>query len=216
MSKLKYIVLILIVFTFFDVKAATCTSDELAKLKELANNIEIKKQVQIRKDNPPIEDGVYYTIDISNYNHDLLIRYKTYGVMHELDTSDYSDLLFSEGQKVTFYIYAFTLNTCSGNLLRTIDYKFDIYNMYYYNNKEKCDANPEFKYCDEYLDTSKMNTEDIDKKFDEYLAKNNNNSSNIKIDSNNLIYYIIGSVVLVIVIGVVIVVIIRKKKKNSF
>jgi len=205
----------------FNVKAENnCSKDELANLKELANNIEIKKSVHV--DSYDDEESVYYTIDIVNYNIDLLVSYKINDDIYFLYQNDMDEIVFYEGDNITFSVYSFTENSCTNDLLRTIKVKFDYYNLYYYHNKDKCANYSDFSYCKEYLDKEEdLDDSLIEEKFNNYIEgldikSDSQNANNENSENNNLMYYVIsGSVALLIIIIVIIIIVIRKRKKKE-
>ena len=220
MKRIKYILLI----TFFNVKAEnSCSSDDLTNLKELANNIEIRKNIHVDEspNKEEFDDTVYYTVDIINYDYNLIIRYKRDDMLLELPVSELEDTWFWEGENITFYVYSFVNGGCINNLLKSIKIKFEDYNLYYYNNKDKCSEYPNFKYCKEYTDIEDKDFSEIDKEFEEYIASNpkkeennNNNSNNNSIKNNNLIYYVAGGTLIVVII-VIIFILVRRRNKNK-
>ena len=190
-----------------------CSSDELNRLKELANNVEIVKDLQVDdsrydENNKNISDITpYYSVKLTNLTNELLVMYSVNNGNRVLaNEQEIKNYIFFEGDKLTFYIYSSTNNSCNNKILKSIVVKFDKYNVYYYLNKDKCNNNLDFKYCKEYMDIDGKSYEEINKLFDEYLEKNKPSVN------NNKLYYIIGGTVVfvAVVIGLV-----YKYKKNQ-
>ena len=108
-----------------------------------------------------------------------------------------------------FELYSYVDNLCTDELIKKVVVDLPTVNSYYYFNKEKCLENPDFKYCQEFLDIKDISYEEIDKLFQEYIKKDDNNSS--KKNNNYLLYILIGiSVAIIITITLVI-----KHRKNK-
>ncbi len=210
---LKKILLIIVSFFISINVYATdaCTTSELNRLKELANNVQFKKNYRIIEDKEENAIDVMYNIDIINYDKDLRIFYKTQYDDEETEVFQREDNIgdFSPTENVTFYIRAFSNNDCITKLLKSVTIKLPAYNEYYYFHKEKCDTYPDFKYCSEFLDTE-LSDEEIDKLFDEYLKKDEKTDNEKK--EFNYIYIVILGVLLLLTI---IVVVIIKNKRNK-
>ena len=216
MKKIKIIIFILLFMICLNVKAeGTCSTDELNRLKELANNVEIIKELQVDDSRYDVEKkngliSAYYKIKITNLNDELLIFYNNRGVKQTIDVGTIDNLVFIDGTTTTFYIYAYTNNSCVNEPLRTITVKFDKYNLYYYINKDKCEQYSEFEYCKEYMNIGNKKYEEIDKLFDKYIEENK-----VMVTTNSNLYYIAGGIILICLVTILIVVIIRKYKKNQ-
>ena len=192
-----------------------CDNTELTRIKELANNVSFTYKYQIDEyDNNYIEP--WFNIEINNYNEDLIIYYKTSSMSEkeEVSRTDFNNIVFPEKEKVSFYIYAYTVNLCSNKLLRQQTVNIPTYNTYYYFNKDTCSNYPEFKYCKEYLDIGNKSFKDIDKELKIYQ---NSNNSVLGDSNNNMQIYILISLVIIFVIGFLILIrfLFNYKKKNK-
>ena len=159
MIKLRYLICLFLFVICMDVKAVdTCSTDELARLKELANNVEIKYEYELVKYD--VED--YYIEEYGeNYNFEPVFKLKVLNLSDNLkiyfneDGSDYNKIEsqdletinFFEGNVLKFNIYSYTDTDCTYRNLRNITIKLPFYNKYYYVNKDKCSQYPNFKYC---------------------------------------------------------------------
>ncbi len=220
MKKVLYITfLIFISFSFKNVLAIdACTSQEMSRLKELAGNVKFRATHEIAAiDEEFKEIDAVYTISVLNSNEDLKIYYKGY-----LEDNDEEGLIeindkengFAEGSKVKIYIYSHTINMCTDTLLKTVTVNLPKYNDYYYFNKDKCDANPDFKYCKEFMDVSDLDFSEIDKMYEDSL-KGNGVSNIIKNKDIPWYFIAIGAGALALVIVTVVVIVIKKRNQRD-
>ena len=225
MKKVLYILMVMIVgLSIKNVNAYTvpaCTAKEMDRLRELASNVEFKTEYDIETvDKENKELVVNYKIQIVNFDKDLKIHYNNkFGSSSEdeiLDNTTTNITGVAPGDTYTFKIYSYTDNLCTDEVLKTVAVTLPKLNEYYYFNKEKCDQNPDFKYCKEFMDVGDLYFEDIDKEFDEYLNPSTNNPVSKALGGNIPLYLIIGGGVLVVgIVAVVIFLIIKKKKKDD-
>lgn len=211
----KLILMIIMFFTVTNVFAIdNCTNDEMKRLRELANNVKITYDYTLNEQKQI--DGEYlifprYKIKIDNLDNDLKIYFRV-DYNGELENVDeiVNDYVIQEGRKLNFYIYSYTNNLCTDELLKTINITFPYYNYYYYENKEKCQEYPDFKYCKEFMkvddDFSK-----IDKEFNQYIKS----LEPYSITNLNIKWYYFILPVLVILVIIVIINIIKKKKRDD-
>ncbi len=219
----KIIYFLTFVFLFFvgsDVFALTaCDSSELTSLKELAKNVQFKTNYKISTNSEKIDNEVYdsisliYSIDIINFSKDLKISYDDEGSEELLyyRTNKIEDL--AEGSKIKFNIYSYTADYCTNKLLRTVTVDLPIYNDYYYFNKEKCEAAPNFKYCKEFLDTSDLSEEEFNKLYDEYTKPTEVKKEEKK--DKTTIYIIAGSALFLVVIAIITIIVVKKRRKSD-
>ena len=207
--------LLLIYFCCLNVSAIdACTTSEMTRLRELANNVNFSYQHYIDAEFEE-EENVYdhFLLQVLNLDDDLRIYYRdannelVYLSQEELEATEYYS-----GKRV-FYVYSYTDNLCTDELLRTITLDLPVYNSYYHYNQDRCSEYPDFEYCEEYKDIKEVRFEDIDNEFEDYI-------SSLRVDEfidtvkDNYIYIVIGGV-LIIAIVVIIVVKKHKAKKNS-
>ena len=147
---------------------------------------------------------VLYKIEALNLSSDLRLSYNGKIV----SANDIKNMSFYNRHQV-FELYSYVDNLCTDELIKKVVVDLPTVNSYYYFNKEKCLENPDFKYCQEFLDIKDISYEEIDKLFQEYIKKDDNNSS--KKNNNYLLYILIGiSVAIIITITLVI-----KHRKNK-
>ncbi|MBR3660808.1 MAG: hypothetical protein IKN63_02780 [Bacilli bacterium] len=230
MKKLKYILMFILMTSVLNVKAIdSCTTDEMTRLKELANNVEIKYSYEIitdenLEDDEETEDDsetdeveeedkdirVLYKIDAYNLTDDLRLYFAD-DLSAPIDISNIKSYEFYEGENINIKIYSHTVNLCTDRVLRNIKIDLPIYNRYYYENKEKCSKTPEFKYCQEFLDVT-MESSEIDKLYDKYVQ--GMVIEEIKETVNYNIYYIIIGLIIIVISIIFIIIKIRANKKK--
>ncbi len=215
----KVLTILLLGLSLKNVNAdSLCETSELKRLKELANNVQFKTKYEVvSTDEEYKEIIVKYDIEIVNFDEDLRIEYKSQydddSVSIKSDTTNISGI---NPGKITFKIYAWTTNLCVDEYLRTVTINLENLNSYYYFNKEKCDQNPDFKYCKEFLDTTGADFDEIDKEFEEYLNPSAKDVVDKVIKGNIPWYFYVGGGVLVVgIIGTVIFIVTKKRKKDD-
>ena len=221
MKKIKYLILIVLFLINIDVKAVdSCTTDEMARLKELANNVEFKYDYEIDEDlnakNQGLDDYllVEYKLKELNVSNDIRISIDSLNDSTNLEiiNTNYDEINLGEGDKITFKIYSHTTNLCTDRLLRTVTITLPYYSRYYYVNKDKCLEYKDFEFCQELMDyKTRYTNEEIDELLKDYLEENND-SNNI-VDITNFNYYYLIPIISFIVI--VVILIVSKKKKNK-
>ena len=194
-----------------------CTNEEKSRLQELANNIKIKYDYKLREDiidGEVLEIEPIYKLKMLNSNADLRYEYKFAEESEKKAIRDYEigDLEVYEGDVIDFYIYSYTNNLCTNQFIKKIRVVLPTYNRFYYFNKEDCLEYSDFKYCQEFMDISNLDYEQLEAEFSEYIdnQKKENESNFFK---DNLVYIIISILVLVII--AVVIIILRQKKKHE-
>lgn len=220
MKRVLYILILLLMTFTINVNAVEiekCTDSELKRLNELANNVEFKYNYEFDFVDEDIKEiYLHYDFEILNYDSDLKIYYKIHGSENTEEIFIPDKTLEGDGiyetSKVTFYIYAYTTNLCTNKLLKKVTIELPKYNEYAYFNKDKCQENLDFKYCDEFADVSNLEMEEIDKLLEEYIETGNIDPNDNQ--NNFLKWYIVGGVLLV-GIGIFLVIYIRNKKHKK-
>ncbi len=220
MKNIKCLFLLFLFFISLNVKAIdSCTTDEMKRLKELANNVEIKYEYEIANEyKAESEDEqdyvkIMYKLKVFNFNEDL--RFVLAYDNEQLDVKNASELEnfdFYEGDKITIKIYSYTINNCINKLLKSEKIEFPYYNQYYYRHKDFCQSHSDFEYCEEFLKkTNELSDEEIDKLFQKEDKIETNDNPILK--KNN--YLLIMIIALIAFILIVIITIIKKRKKNK-
>ena len=205
--------LLLIYFCCLNVSAIdACTTSEMTRLRELANNVTFNYNYKIEYESEEDEElWMSYSFEILNYNDDLKVYLNDQSNL--IDVNTFQNQEFSRGENITFYIYSYTDNLCTDELLRTIDVKLPVYNTYYYFNKERCEGYPDFEYCKEFMDVSEYSFSEIDEMFQKYV--DGDNIIDLITDDNYRLYFIFGGIGLILVIIIVCFIFIKRKRKKD-
>lgn len=209
----KILIVLLFFVSYLNVYAVdNCTSGEMARLKELAKNVEFKYNYKFENINEEYHElWVQYNFEILNYSDDLKIYLNNKNNVVDINT--FKDRYFLLGDKTTFYIYSYTNNSCTDELLRTVNINLPSYNEYYYFNKEKCSNYPDFEFCKEFMNVSNYSFAEIDEKFAEYIK--DDKTPDLSQKSNYKLYIIIAGTLLVFIIVVFVLVIKKIKMKDE-
>ena len=224
MKKIKYLLVIVLFFICRNAYAIDdCSTSEMQRLKELANNVDIKYETKIEEvmNQSVVEDIlVSYSLKIANYNDDLRLYYKLGNEEKKLTTvQELESLIFYEGNNIQIQVYSWTNNLCTNEILRTITLKLPMYSRFYYLHKEECSKYPDFKYCKEFINSSSLNFDDdidkVEEAFNNY--KKNNNVISVDDDIKVNSYYLIGAGALLLMLLVISIIIIniKRRKKND-
>lgn len=228
MKKVKYLILICFFCMIKNVYAVDdCSTTEMARLRELANNVEIKYDYKVNEYDTGDEnekDLVFiYNLKLSNDNSDLKYYYYllTADSKKEITPQELESMDFYEGQVINVQIYSWTDNYCTNELLRTIKIKIPVYNRFYHYHKEECEKYIDFKYCKEYLENNLLDIDEIEELFEKYKKNNPVNEASKKNDVNSFIknnknYFILGGGVVALLAIITGIIVIVKKRKNSY
>ena len=205
--------LLLICFGCINVSAIdACTTSEMTRLRELASNVNFSYQYSIEDELESDEKVVgYYKLQVLNLDDDLRIYYRENNELEYYTQAEIEEMEFTSGKKV-FYIYSYTDNYCTDEILRTVTVELPVYNPYYHFNKEKCEEYPDFEYCQEFLDIGDLEFFEIDQLFEEYI---DTGIIDLITDSDYRLYFIIGGVSLVLIIAVICFIIVKRKRKKD-
>ena len=215
----KYFLLIVLFFVI-NVNAATCDKNELARLKNIAKNVEFETNYEIKEENG--EETADFSIIAHNLNDDLKVNYEknflkgNYKEFVNDGTNTGKLSGFTSGQKVNITIRAYTDNGCTTKVLLQKTVNLPYLNKNYYIFTGICENYPEFKYCKPVFDreisiNEFMNEFNLYNKSSETIEEVNNEKDN----NNYIIFIVIGSLILLLVIIVVFAIIYKKKKRNS-
>ena len=223
-----YLFLILLFFSFINVYALEeCTTDKMKNLRELANNVEFKYEYEmfefedIEADTSGVMiTDVKYRLKILNDSDDLEYILRIDDGDTEYTKEEFLQMEFVSGSKVKIIINAFTPNLCSGELLKVKTIEFPLYNMFY--KTSECKNYPDFKYCQEFMDTSLVTNEKFQDELKKYInndessSKNNENNSNnnVSILKNNSFYYVTGGILILVVIMMIIILLTKRRRED--
>lgn len=210
-----------ILFTNIIVKAdISCQSEELKRLKSLANNVEIsyKENIKEEKVGDNIFKDVSYSITAANLDKDIKVM-----IINDLMSDNYKEFKsntnmatlngFKSGEKVTITILAFVSNGCSGKTLLTKNINLPYYNIF--SEEDACKEYPEFKYCTTWIENS-VSRETFENELTKYI--DSIKSNNRTFEEEKIVFkplYIIVIAIVLVFIAIVVIVIIKKQKKKS-
>ncbi len=214
---MKKIVFFITLLLSINVMAATCEKEELARLKNLAQQVEFKTDYEL-KENQGIKYAEF-SVTAYNLNEDLKIvidsKNKNNTEFKYNDTKKYTLKPFVEGAKIKVIIYGYTTNGCSGKEITTKTLTMPYYNKYY--SEDTCKDTPDFKYCSEIVNKDLS----LNEFYDELNKHVNANSKEIEEKDANkekgisLYIIIIVTISVIVLVGVVAMVIMNKRKKNA-
>ena len=212
---MKKIIILCLMFFAINVYAE-CDSNELSRLKKIAEKIEFTYQHTLENKN------IYFDITASNLHEDIRAL-----IINDYYTDDYREFEYSSNgmyklskfdndEKVVVTFKAFVPNECSGQTVyvKTLDLPF--YNVY--QARSECDTHPDFKYCQEFLDNYISETT-FENEFKKYIDNNENTGNDVEpkekeTDFRIIIYAVI--IIFCIILGIYgICLIIKNKKANE-
>mgnify|MGYP007056161932 CR=1 FL=1 len=188
----------------------TCTTEKMNNLKEIASKIEFNYTYEDK------EGVLDFTIHATGLNNEIkaLIIEDFYSMNYKEfknDGTGNSKLSgFKEGDNVAVTLKAYTPDQCSTRTITVKQVKIPYRNLYY--DEEFCKVNPNFKYCNEFIE-SKITKEQYDREMKKYLE-----GENVKEPEENKVNVMliigIGVAAVALVGGVVTYILIRRKKNE--
>ena len=217
--KFKYRVLlllfVLILIPFNNIKAESCDSVDIKRLKVLASNIDISYEY-----NSDLKDSAGYPIlntykvTFNNMTDELYVFDASIGIDYKNNSIKDGVLIIDDasGGKKTYKIYS---KACDKSL-KTYYVKLPVRNMYY--EDEVCKGYEELDVCQEFTENS-ITYADILKAITEYDEKNTDDDGDVVEPKPDILskflkgpFMIIIGVIIVVAI-VMIVITIRKKRR---
>ncbi len=154
-NQIKYVFFTLICMCVAPlITRAECDYQRQAELLRIASNVQFSY-------NYNMNEGLTFTLYVNNLTDDIYVV-DSYG--QRLSGAGEKQLIYSpsrvsgfqSGDQVRFEIYSNDSN-CPSNLLITKYVNFPIFNPY--SNLDECKQNPNFKYCQIWVDTSSVTYE---------------------------------------------------------
>ena len=223
MKKILFIFITFLLLLSVNVHADdTCTKEELARLKELAEKVEINYDYEFKevKQNGEILKYPIFSLTATNLNRELKVLIienyleQKYKEFKDGDKTTATIKDFKEGDKINITIKAFVPNKCSGKTVGSKTIKIPYYNKY--SEEELCSHFPESKYCSEFTEKivtlNEFNNEMIKYMENQKVEPEINDEKNDSWSSLVIIATIIGVLIIIIVIATIIV---KKRRKNS-
>lgn len=212
--------LLLICFGCINVSAIEeCTTSELNRLKELANNVSFQYEYEIENVKFTANDEdtyqeVSYTITAINLPNDVFVN-----IVNDPEnrrfTADNSVISnFFNGERVRLEFIAYTANLCSGNLLLTKTLNLPFFNLY--SLRDECLEYPDFEYCSQTGNYNITNADFLEA-LEEYKNNLQEEEPNQIIENKSFLekYYIYILIVVLVIILVIVFLIIKKKRDKN-
>lgn len=208
--KVKHIIFTILLFLIMNVNVyAYCDRSDILRVKGEANRIEVDiKKLKTSEGKYTgsfrvIINGLTSEMSIKDVNSDISYSYND--VISDVLTIDNIT-----GTTLKLKVY---YDRCSSNLVRTIEYRLPVYNIY--SENELCEGlNEEVTVCDPWYQ-GEVNEELIKEEVSKYKDSNKNlditkGSSEIIEFLSNYYLYIIISIILIVTI--IVILIVRKKR----
>lgn len=221
MRIVRYLSLLLIFCFSINVYAIeNCNIEKIARLNELAKNVEFKYNYEIIEEKD--EDGAYkyaiYKINVLNMSNDLRISYieNEYQTIN-ITVDELENMTFNQGANLEFTIYSYTTDMCTDRVLKKVSIKLPYYNDFFEANKDKCEQYREFKYCNEFIDNPIDDAEVAIDEFNQYINSGNTSVISKKINSffNSNILLILCSCIVIFILVIVIFRFLKKRKEDE-
>ncbi len=189
--------LLLILLIPINIKASTCTNEEIVELKTKVSKIEIKTDIFEHKmgtytsDSGEEIDNIVsiFNVTINNYFNDIYINSTDSlgnSVNYNQDEISNSNILatISPGNEIVNYEFQIIDKKCDLGNMRLIKISIPKYNSYY--DTPACHNHPEYYLCEKYLYINYDNAEGLSKSIDNYINGLVDKTGNpIKKDENN-------------------------------
>lgn len=176
MRKVKYFIFTLVCMLVIPtISNAECDYQRQAELARKASNVQLSY-------NYSVTSGLQFTLYVTNLTDDLYMvdsydNYFTGGDERSFVYASSTVSGFNNKDKITFTIYA-NDDECHGVKLLNKYITFPSFNPYSYN--EECKSNPNFVYCQTWLDTSNLD-------YDQFAAALKQYNDDVKKIDNNAI-----------------------------
>lgn len=169
MKYFKYL-FITICFIFLpSIVKADCSYERLAELSRIAGNVNFSYTYNLDEKNRPD-----FNVNIVNVTKDIYVYDSS---RNQTITSFETDLTnLTSGQTLQFDIYS-NDNNCRGEKIMSKFLTIPFYN--HYSEISECKENPEFKYCQTWINTENLTYDQFLNKLNNYNNGNNNKNNNI-------------------------------------
>lgn len=205
MRKIKYIcfslflLLIFINITYAD----TCDSNDIKRLREIANNVTVGYSLN----QEAVNNNEYDTFDVevNGLTEDIYIYFDNYPEHITYNDTDNGSVVFDYFYSGNFKLYI--ISYYCGTVLRTIDLNIPIYNTYSLDDRCKEDKYKDLDICDEW---HQWDTFDVD--VESYFQDDMVLSKDTVMDFFKKYYYIIGIIGVILIIFIILIIIKRRKR----
>lgn len=194
MKKL-FLFMALMFMSILNVSAEACDTEDIKRLKELAEGVEITYELQEPHDNGETVIYDYYTIKVSGLTEEIFIYDEKNNIYYTFNDNEKT---FVDSGLKKFVVKA---NGCS-NILKTIKLKLPYYNSYY--TSSYCMENKNVDICKKWVDT----------KVDEGQFVEEINSSNTVEEQSFIKGHSLEIIIGIALIFIIVIVIIIKRRRE--
>lgn len=181
-------------FLFPLVSSAECSYERQAELSKIAANVKFSYTYDISNSEP------IFTANISNITNDIYVE-DGYGEIFLKNASK----TYTHGQTINFYIYSRD-NSCYGEKL--MNQYVTLPNFNAFSTYPECVKNPDFKYCQAWLDEGRnLSGDDFVAELEKYTKTINAPTKSEKISTFDTIKHFIQSNKTIIIISVMAIII---------
>ena len=162
MNKRSILFLLIILFLFPIKVSAECSSERIAELSKMAENINLSYTYKIGE-----EDAVF-KVTASNLTNDIYLVSEEEDITVSGVNDKTIDKEFSSGTTLNFVVYSNDKN-CKNTALINKYITLPYYNIY--SNYGMCKEYPEHEYCKRWYDSSKISRSDFERALADYSDK---------------------------------------------
>lgn len=162
MNKQNIVFLLLILFLFPIKVSAECTTERLAELNKMAENINLSYTYEVK------EGGALFKITASNLTKDIYLISEEEGITVTGVNDKTIDKKFDSGTNLNFVVYSNDKN-CPNKALANKYITLPYYNTY--SDYGMCKEYPEHEYCKRWYDSSKISRSEFEKALADYSDK---------------------------------------------
>lgn len=171
MTRYRYVLLfILCMILFPNISKAECSYERQAELSRIASNVQFSYSYEMVNGMP------VFTINVTNLTHDIYV-YDNKREQIISGDEEVNILYKDDNASFGFDIYSAD-DSCYGEKIITKYIQIPKYNVY--SSSDECLANPDFKYCAMWLNTS-VTLKQFNKELKEYQASKVSDT----VESNN-------------------------------
>lgn len=218
MNKRSILFLLLVLFLFPIKVSAQCSSERLAELNKIAENINLSYTYEVSN------DEALFKVTASNLTSDIYLVSEEEGITVHGVNDKTVDKEFASGTNLNFVVYSNDKN-CPNEPLTNKYITLPYYNVY--SAYGVCKEYPEHEYCKRWYDSSKISRSDFERALADYSDKLMDDEIETKkvkdesfLDSmkdiwNKYSLFIIIGMAVILIIIIIFLIKIRKNRKSS-
>lgn len=218
MNKRSILFLLVILFLFPIKVSAECSSERIAELSKIAQNINLSYTYEIG------EEDALFKVTASNLTNDIYLVSEDEDITVSGVNDKTIDKTFESGTNLNFVVYS-NDNSCKGKALTNKYISLPYYNIY--SNYGVCKEYPEHEYCKRWYDSSKISRSEFEQALADHSddIMNEEESKTVKKDKsfldklkdiwNNYMIFIIAGMGLILIVVIIVIVKFIKNRKSS-